>query len=96
MEHLKTEDMHQFYLRTMGLGKRLVIPARCKGAPEYKVLLFPHLHGEALPQTEWNDDRTKLTVKWNDQTDFLTFNKGKDGRTQVTLERDGKIRYIIQ
>ena len=96
MEHLKTEDMHQFYLRTMGLGKRLVIPARCKGAPEYKVLLFPHLHGEALPQTEWNDDRTKLTVKWSDQTDFLTFNKGKDGRTQVTLERDGKIRYIIQ
>ena len=49
-----------------------------------------------LPQTEWNDDRTKLTVKWSDQTDFLTFNKGKDGRTQVTLERDGKIRYIIQ
>lgn len=91
MEHLKTEDIHQFYLRSMGLGKRLVIPAQCTGAPNYKVLLFPYLHGEELPQTEWNDDRTELTVKWSDQTDLFTFRMGEDRRTRVTLQRNNKI-----
>ena len=96
MEHLKTEDIHQFYLRSMGLGKRLVIPARCNGAPNYKVLLFPYLHGEEIPQTEWNADRTKLTVKWSDQTDHFTFTPGEDGRTRITLQGDSQITYSIQ
>jgi hypothetical protein len=91
IEHLKTEDMHQFYLRSMGLGKRLVIPARCIGAPHYKVLLFPYLHGEELPQTEWNADRTELMVKWSDQTDYLTFKVGADGRTRIAIKGDSVI-----
>lgn len=95
MEHLKTEDMHQFYLRSMGLGKRLVVPARCNGAPNYKVLLFPYLHGEELPQTKWNDDRTELTVTWSDQTDHFTFKTGKDGRTRIILKSDSQIIFSI-
>lgn len=95
LEHLKTEDIHQFYMRSMGLGKRLVIPARCEGAPSYKVLLFPYLHGEELPQTEWNDDRTELTVKWSDQTDHITFKVGDDGRTRITWKGEGKVEYTL-
>lgn len=96
MEHLKTEDMHQFYLRSMGIGKRLVISARCEGDPSYKVLLFPHLHGEELPVTIWNDDRNKLTVKWSDQTDVFSFTKGEDGRTRIKISSEGDIEYVIE
>jgi hypothetical protein len=96
MEQLKTEDMHQFYLRTMGLGKRLILPARCIGAPQFKVLLFPYLHGEELPQTIWNNDRTELTVKWSDQTDLITFKKGEDGRTRISIKRNNEPEYFIK
>ncbi|MDR2676380.1 MAG: heparinase II/III-family protein [Opitutaceae bacterium] len=89
IEHLKTEDMHQFYLRSMGLGKRLVIPARAaEGA--FKVLLFPCLHGDEQPETEWNAGRTRLTVSWHDQKDIFTFIKQPDGRTVVGMERNGR------
>jgi hypothetical protein len=89
IEPLKTEDMHQFHLRSMGLGKRLVIPARAaEGA--FKVLLFPHLHGDVQPKTEWTPDRTRLTVSWPDQKDIFTFTKQPDGRTVVDMERNGR------
>ncbi|MEM1108936.1 MAG: hypothetical protein AAGH99_09640 [Planctomycetota bacterium] len=70
-------------------GKRLVIPSRST-SPDYKVLLFPHIDGQELPVTLWNKDRTKLTVKWNDQIDEFTFSKSESGRTLFTLTRDGK------
>lgn len=96
MEHLKTEDMHQFYLRSMGIGKRLVVSARCEGDPSLKVLLFPHIHGDELPYTKWNDDRTRLTVKWSDQTDIFTFIKGDDGRTRIKIESDNQISFDLK
>jgi len=89
IEKLKTEDMHQFYLRTMDIGKRLVIPSR-SASPDFKVLLFPHLSGEALPQTKWNEDRTILTVTFKDQVDTFYFSKTKEGRTGVKLVRDNE------
>ncbi len=88
-ENIKTEDMHQFYLRTMDLAKRLVIPSRSV-APNFKVLLFPYLHGEETPKTLWNADRTVLTVTWKDQKDVITFAKAADGHTITKLVRDGK------
>jgi hypothetical protein len=96
LEQLKTEDMHQFYLRTMGLAKRLILPARCTGDPQFKVLLFPYLHGEELPTTVWNNDRTVLTVKWSDQTDLIKFTKGEDNRTRISIKRDNEPEFMIK
>lgn len=95
IEKLKTEDMHQFYLRTMDLGKRLVIPSR-SSEPDFKVLLFPHASGEELPQTVWNNDRTKLTITFSNQQDELYFTKGADGKTAVKLVRNGQTIFDLK
>lgn len=92
LENIKSEDMHQFYLRTMGPIKRLVIPSR-GDVSKFKVLLFPYLQGEELPETEWNSDRTQLTVSWSDQKDEFTFKTGEDKRSRVKLVRDGKVIF---
>lgn len=92
LENLKTDDMHQFYLRTMGPIKRLVIPSRGTDS-NFKVLLFPYFHGEEQPETAWNEDRTRLTVSWNDQKDEFVFSKGVDKRTHVKMIRDGKVMF---
>ncbi|HAN38827.1 MAG TPA: hypothetical protein DCQ29_07980 [Chitinophagaceae bacterium] len=94
LEKLKTEDMHQFYLRTMDLGKRLVIPSR-SNSPAFKVLLFPHLSGEELPQTKWNNDRTILEVRFKDQVDTFYFASTPEGRTKVKLVRDGNVIFDL-
>lgn len=73
--------------RTQQLGKRLVLPGRAVTGT-YKVLLFPHTKGEPLPLTEWNADRTKLKIFWNDQDDHYLFTPGVDGRTRVEFRRD--------
>lgn len=95
IEKLKTEDMHQFYLRTMDLGKRLVIPSR-SSEPDFKVLLFPHVSGDELPQTVWNNDRTKLTITFSNQQDELYFTKGADGKTAVKLVRNGQTIFDLR
>jgi hypothetical protein len=92
IEKLKTEDMHQFYLRTMDIGKRLVIPSRST-QPKFKVLLFPHLSGQELPKTKWNADRTMLTVSFKDQVDVFYFSEFKEGRTGVKLVRNDEILF---
>ncbi len=74
--------------RSFGLDRRLVIPSRSV-APNYKVLLFPIHAGEPLPVTTWNADKTQLTVEWQKQKDTYSFKKGEDGRTQVTIAREG-------
>ena len=72
--------------RTFGLDKRLVIPSRSV-APNFKILLFPHRHGELLPLTTWNDDKTRLTVQTKAAKDEFTFIPGPDGRTRVEVTR---------
>ncbi|MFZ4456872.1 MAG: hypothetical protein ACOYOT_11700 [Bacteroidales bacterium] len=94
LENIKTEDMHQFYLRTMGPIKRLVVPSRSTSGV-FKVLLFPYLNGDELPTTEWSTDRTRLTVSWSDQKDEFTFTTGNDKRTRVKLIRDGKLFFDL-
>ncbi len=68
---------------------RFVIPNHAV-APRYKVLLYPHKEGDALPRTVWNKDRTQVTVEWPDQTDTITFSPHEDKRTRVQIVRDGK------
>jgi hypothetical protein len=94
IEKLKTEDLHQFYLRTMDIGKRLVIPSRSNN-PNFKVLLFPYLHGEEIPQTNWNENRTILTISFKDQVDIFYFSVSKEGRTHVKMVRDGNIIFNL-
>lgn len=94
IEKIKTENMHQFYLRSMDLGKRLVIPSR-SNQPDFKVLIFPHLSGDILPQTLWNDTRTILTVVFKDQTDTFYFDKTDTGKTKVKLVRDGEVIFDL-
>lgn len=94
IEKIKNEDMHQFYLRTMDIGKRLVIPSRSSD-PDFKVLLFPHAYGDELPETYWNDDRSKLTVKFKDQNDIFYFSKSTDGRTKIKMIRDNSVVFDL-
>ena len=69
-------------------AKRLVLPLKA-AAGTYKVLLFAHRQGEALPVTTGGAGRTKLTVQWPDLKDEYTFTPNPDGRTRVAMSRDG-------
>jgi hypothetical protein len=48
--------------RSYGIDKRLVIGSRSV-APDFKILLFPHRHGDELPVTKWNADHTELMIQ---------------------------------
>ncbi|HEY3415378.1 MAG TPA: hypothetical protein VGM23_00720, partial [Armatimonadota bacterium] len=70
-----------------GLGKRLVFSSQSV-SPEFKVLLFPHRTGTALPKTTWEDGHARLHVDWDGQHDVLTFQRLPDGRTACGLTRN--------
>jgi hypothetical protein len=84
---VKHDDSHQFAGRSEGLGKRLVIPSRAV-EPDYKILLFPHRHGDPLPEIDFAEDGTSLTVEWDDQKDAYQLSKDNDGRTHIKRGRD--------
>lgn len=67
---------------------KLRIMSRCV-RPDYRMLLFPYRDGSPLPTTTWDAGRTTLTVRWDDQADVISFTAGKDGRTGLTIHRDG-------
>jgi hypothetical protein len=69
---------------------KLRISARTT-SPGYKVLLLPFREGQPLPTTSWSTDRTSVTVAWPDQTDVITFARGADGRTRLSVERGGAV-----
>jgi hypothetical protein len=76
--------------RSFGVDRRLVIPSRSV-APDFKILLFPLRAGEALPKTQWIDDKhTALTISSNGVTDRFAFSQGEDGRTGIQIDRDGQ------
>jgi len=76
--------------RDFGIGKRLVVCSRSV-APDFKVLLFPHRARDPLPVTTWNEDRTTLMVEWPDQKDELAFGRAADGRTRLSIHRNGSV-----
>ena len=80
-----------------GQGVRLARPRRAKlelplkaVTGTYKVMLYPHRVGDALPETSWADEGGTLQVTWPDQRDEYGFSVGADGRTRLTLKRDGE------
>jgi hypothetical protein len=56
-------------------------------SPEYRVLLYPHRHGDPLPTTAWNDDRSELTLSLGKQVDRYRFAQADGGRTVFRMER---------
>ena len=71
------------------MGNRLILSANAV-EPKWKVMLFPFHAGQTLPTSTWNADRTRLTLKWDDQTDEVGFRADASGRTQAVLERGGE------
>ena len=79
IEYKKTDDMHQFTGRAMGMGTQVVIGSRSV-EPRFAMLLYPHRQGEPLPTTAWNHEKTQLTVTWPDQQDAYSVDTASDGR----------------
>jgi hypothetical protein len=66
--------------------RRLVLPANTV-SPDFKVLLFPHRHGDPLPATTWNAARSGITIAFPGQADELTFTPDAAGRTRLNIRR---------
>ena len=75
--------------RGLQLQKRLVVPSRAV-EPNFKMLLYPHRKGDAIPGISWNEARTEVTVSWDGQEDRIGFTPGADGRTRITVARAGE------
>jgi hypothetical protein len=88
IEYKKTDDSHQFTGRSLGMGTQVVIGSRSV-EPKFVVLLYPHRHGDELPVTTWNDDKTRLTIAWKDQTDTYAVARSPDGRRLFTRQPPG-------
>lgn len=83
IEFLKHDDVHQFAGRSLGMGRRLVLPSRSV-EPRYRVLLFPFRAGEPLPETIWETPEI-LAVKTPSETSRLRFAPAEDGSTRITV-----------
>jgi hypothetical protein len=70
----------------------LSIPAIAR-SPEFRVMLYPHRHGDPLPVTRWNDTRTELAVEVGGQRDLYRFGAADGGRTVLSRERGGAIDH---
>jgi hypothetical protein len=67
---------------------QLVVPAISR-SPEFRIFFYPHRHGDPLPVTSWNADRTALSVSLGKQRDVYQFAKTDGGRTVFDFTRDG-------
>ena len=76
--------------RSYGLTKRLVIPS-FSAEPKFKMLMFPHRHGQSTPEVIWYAERTAVTIAWDGQVDVIAFREGEDGRTRFSISLDGKV-----
>lgn len=68
---------------------RLVIPTKTV-AYRSKVLMFAYHEGEALPASRWDAKDGSATVDWDGQHDTIHFQQAVDGRTNFTVQRNGK------
>jgi hypothetical protein len=68
--------------------RRLVIPADSV-SPDYKVLFYPFIKGDPMPETTWDIDHKGVTVKLPGQTDHIQFNPGTSGLTHLSITREG-------
>jgi hypothetical protein len=67
---------------------QLVVPAISR-SPEFRILFYPHRHGDPLPVTTWNADRTQLDIVLGGKRDVYQFAKTEGGRTVFDFSRDG-------
>ena len=81
--HWRSSDQIQFFY------DRIVGGCHSKKV-NFRTLLIPHTAGDELPEVTYDPESETATVAWADQVDTLRFNVGKDLRTRVTVERDGK------
>jgi hypothetical protein len=88
LEVFEKKDMLMPGGRSFGLDKRVIIGSR-SCAPDFKILLLPHRHGEVLPETTWSEDGSRLLIRFHDQEDEYSFSLGEDGRTRVAMVRNG-------
>ncbi len=58
--------------------------------PRFRILMIPLRQGQEIPQTIVDAVHESVELNWSDQTDRLTFQRGKDQRTRVRVTRDGK------
>ncbi|MHC4505748.1 MAG: FN3 associated domain-containing protein, partial [Planctomycetota bacterium] len=54
-------------------GRQRVIVPSVSVAPDFKILIYPHRHGDPLPATSWNEARSRLTVEIGEQVDTVRF-----------------------
>jgi hypothetical protein len=67
---------------------QLVVPAISR-SPEFRILFYPHRHGDPLPVTAWNADRTQLDLTLAGTRDVYQFGRTDGGRTVFDFTRDG-------
>ncbi|WP_040914287.1 chitobiase/beta-hexosaminidase C-terminal domain-containing protein [Lentisphaera araneosa] len=79
-----------------GNNQRIIVPSMSV-APDFKVLLYPHRHGDPLPITKWNATKTSLSVDIAGQSDRIDFASayvdrrpmgGHGEETYYTITRD--------
>jgi hypothetical protein len=84
IEYKKTDDSHQFTGRSLGMGTQVVIGSRTV-EPKFVVLLYPHRQGDEIPETKWNEDKSRLTLTWKDQVETYAVKLNAEGRREFAL-----------
>ena len=95
LETFERKDTFEQGGRSFGLDKRLVVGSRAV-APDFKILLYPVRQGEPLPETIWNEAGDTVTLKSGGATDQIGFKPTDDGRTVVSLSRNGAKALMLQ
>jgi Concanavalin A-like lectin/glucanases superfamily/Fn3 associated len=71
----------------------VTVPARTV-SPEFRILIYPYRFGDPLPQTNWNKNRTQLTVQIKEQNDVYDLAQTEGGRTVLSMKRNA--RKVLQ
>ena len=71
------------------LDHRVVLPMEAVHG-RYRVVLIPFREAETLPRVQYYADRSAVHLSWGDQEDRIVYVPHKDGRTRVTVERNGR------
>jgi hypothetical protein len=69
---------------------QLVVPAVTR-SPEFRILFYPHRHGDPLPITRWDPGSGNLSVSVGKNHDSYQLATGEGGRTVFRFTRNGAI-----
>lgn len=67
-------------------------------APDFKVLLFPHRQGDALPVSVWDASRSSVRIGWPPTTspDQIAFSRQPSGLTWLKITRGAETLLTLQ